>query len=247
MSTINGGWRGPNIVQDGLVLYLDAASPTSYNTFISPTTWRDLSGNENNTTLTNGPTFSSVNGGSITFDNVDDYCITTLNTTPTLNITSQITLDTWITPTALASSLHADGIISKGVSADGNAAIYELLLAPSASINYPYFRLRLATTTVYWPTNIPINLNVPSSIICTYDQAMMRIYVNGVESGTGLSANGNIATNTQQLALGTRFNNIGTSNATFSGNMSQVRIYNRALSSTEISQNFNATRTRFGV
>ena len=68
----NHGWRGPNIARDGLVLYLDAGSPNSYQG--SGTTWRDISKfYQNNGTLTNGPTFSSANGGSIVFDGVDDY------------------------------------------------------------------------------------------------------------------------------------------------------------------------------
>lgn len=53
---------GPNIVEDGLVLYLDAANKKSYPG--SGTVWKDLSGNGNDGTLTNGPTFGSTNLGS---------------------------------------------------------------------------------------------------------------------------------------------------------------------------------------
>lgn len=59
------------IVTNGLVLALDAAKKDSYPG--SGTVWRDISGNGNNGTLTNGPTFNSGNGGSIVFDGVDDY------------------------------------------------------------------------------------------------------------------------------------------------------------------------------
>ena len=62
---------GPDIVTDGLVLALDAASERSYPG--TGTTWTDLSGNSIDGTLTNGPTFSSGNGGSFLFDNDDDY------------------------------------------------------------------------------------------------------------------------------------------------------------------------------
>jgi hypothetical protein len=64
-------FTGPNIVTDGLVLYLDAANQKSYPG--TGTTWNDLSGNGNNGTLVNGPTFNSDNNGSIVFDGVDDY------------------------------------------------------------------------------------------------------------------------------------------------------------------------------
>ena len=65
------GASGPDLVQNGLVLALDASDRNSYPG--SGTTWRDMSGNSNNGTLTNGPTFNSANGGSIVFDGSDDY------------------------------------------------------------------------------------------------------------------------------------------------------------------------------
>jgi len=63
--------RGPKIITNGLILCLDAASTKSYPG--SGTTWFDRSGNGNNGVLTNGPTFSSTNGGSIVFDGTNDY------------------------------------------------------------------------------------------------------------------------------------------------------------------------------
>jgi hypothetical protein len=65
------GSSGPDLVQNGLVLALDAADKNSYRG--TGTTWSDLSGNNNTGTLTNGPTFNGGNGGSIVFDGVDDY------------------------------------------------------------------------------------------------------------------------------------------------------------------------------
>ena len=62
--------HSPRIITDGLVLCLDAANRQSYPG--SGTVWTDLAGS-NNGTLTNGPTFSSANGGSIVFDGVDDF------------------------------------------------------------------------------------------------------------------------------------------------------------------------------
>ena len=60
----------PRTITDGLVLCLDAANTKSYPG--SGTTWTDLSGRGNTGTLTNGPTYSSANGGSIVFDGTDD-------------------------------------------------------------------------------------------------------------------------------------------------------------------------------
>ena len=67
------GWRGPNIVKDGLVLYLDAGSPNSYPLINSSTTWKDISGNANNSSLVNTPTFSTTVGGAFTFNGTNQY------------------------------------------------------------------------------------------------------------------------------------------------------------------------------
>ena len=88
--------HGASIVRNGLVLYLDAANPKSYPG--SGTTWKDLSGNGNNGTLVNGPTFNSANGGSIVFDGTNDYVITTNLLNPTTNPNESVFV--WFNPTA---------------------------------------------------------------------------------------------------------------------------------------------------
>ena len=78
------------IVTNGLVLALDAADRNSYPD--SGTTWTDLSGNGSNGTLINGPTFSSVNGGSIVFDGLNDY----VNISTPVNLTNPSTICAFI-------------------------------------------------------------------------------------------------------------------------------------------------------
>ena len=76
----------------------------------------------------------------------------------------------------------------------------------------------------------------------------MRIYINGIESGTGLAQTGDIQTNTQQLTTGVRFNARGGGNDSFfSGRIYNNKIYNRALSASEVLQNYNAYKSRFGL
>lgn len=237
-----------NIVTDGLVLNLDATNINSYPG--SGNTWTDTSFYRNNGTLTNGPTFLRERGrGSIVFDGVDDYVITAADSTPALDITSQITLEAWIMSTALANANHGDGLNSKGTSSDGNSGVYEMLLIQSSPVNIPFFRMRIGSSTpTYNPTNIPINLNQIYQIVSTYNGSIMRIYVNGVESGTGLTQSGSIETNTQQLTIGVRFNNRGGgSDSFFSGRIYNNKIYNKALSAQEVQQNFNALKSRFGL
>ena len=237
----------PKIVTSGLVFYLDAANIRSYVS--GSTIWNDLTPNINNGNLINGPTFNSANSGSIVFDGTDDYFITPSGLTPTLNITSQITLETWFKSTSLANATQGDNLFSKGLSTDLNSGVYELNLANNTTANRPSFRMRIgASTLTYSPTNILINLNQIYNVTCTYNGSIIRIFVNGVESGSGLSASGTIQNSTQQLAIGVRFvHRTGISDSFFSGDIYLAKIYDRALSTVEVLQNFNATKTRFGL
>ena len=93
MGAITGGAK--NIVTNGLVFYLDAANKLSYPG--SGTAWVDLSGNGNNGTLTNGPTFSSNNAGSIVFDGVDDY----VGRNSSINTGQNFSVFAWVKPGAI--------------------------------------------------------------------------------------------------------------------------------------------------
>ena len=97
MSTV-GNWRGPNIVKDRLVLYLDTNSPNSYKNGVFGTTWKDVSGSNYNGQLINGVAFNSDNGGYFSFDGTDDY-ISLGNVTVAPNLfpnTSGFTWEGWL-------------------------------------------------------------------------------------------------------------------------------------------------------
>jgi hypothetical protein len=85
----NTRWRYvPDVVRDGLIFYFDAGEPSSYSG--SGTTWSDLSGSGNNGTLVNGVSYSNTNGGTLSFDGVNDYVSTT-----SLNLQQNFTLEIW--------------------------------------------------------------------------------------------------------------------------------------------------------
>jgi hypothetical protein len=234
----------PRVITNGLVLYLDAGNQTSY--VGNGTAWRDLTPNGNNGTLTNSPTFTRQSSGAIVFNGSSNYVITPTNLS-SLNLNSSITIDTWFKPTALANASHADGIVSKGLFTDNNSAIYELLIRVTGGINYPFVRISTsAGVQSYAPTQIPTNPNQIYNIVCTYNGSTIRIFVNNVEAGTGAAASGTLVSNTQELAIGTRYLNRGGGNDSFfTGNIYSVKIYNRALSATEIQQNYDAFKGRF--
>lgn len=117
-----GFYRGPHIVTDGLVLALDAANPTSYPG--SGTTWRDLSGNNNSGSLVNGPTFNSVNGGSIVFDGSNDY----VNIPYAGNTSNSFTFTIVMKCNNMDSNTSLNRQTLFGLSQNGNAALDNLML-----------------------------------------------------------------------------------------------------------------------
>jgi hypothetical protein len=248
MSTVNGGWRGPNIVKDGLVLYVDAGSPNSYPLINSRTTWKDISGNGTNGTLTNGPTFNSSNGGSIVFDGVDDF----IEFGDVLDLgTNSLTVNQWVklntvsvVQTFLSKALAAAGAyrFSTGIfyAAPINR-LFAFMYGNSGSDVVPYGSTVLTVNTWFMATYV---FDRSSSI---------KIYYNGVQETltgtatisqwTGLNFQ---SVNPFRIGSYTTSNNTGVLNP-MNGNIAITQVYHRVLTQEEITQNFNATRSRFGV
>ena len=217
-----------DIVRDELVLNLDAGNLASYSG--SGTTWNDLSGYGNNGTLTNGPTYSSANGGSIVFDGVNDKATT--------NITSfgnNTTWEAWVNRTT-------------------NANAYNMFMGRTL----PYFGLRTSNiifsniiggsqqtlnSTGFTPSN---NTWYYLAFTTEYDGAntIPKIYINGVlnNSTTFTGAQGG---STDSFTIGEGRST--TAWYPFDGKVSNVKIYNRTLTATEVLQNYNALATRFGL
>jgi hypothetical protein len=221
------------IVTDGLVLALDAADKNSYPG--SGTTWRDMSGNGNNGTLTNGPTFSSANGGSIVFDGVDDRVIFSNNAT-TMGLISQspMTAEAWVKFNNLSNYTH---II------DGSSNSFHLAVESLADGGSMYFfngnsyqlNSSPAATTGQW-----------YHIVGIQDISEIRIYANGALLTNGTIASGQSALNlsSKTIALGYWENN---NTRHLNGNIAVAKLYKRALSATEVLQNYNAQKSRFNL
>jgi hypothetical protein len=241
MSTAEGGG---DIVRDGLVFYVDAANPRSYVS--GSTIWNDLSRGGNNGTLTNGPTFNSGNGGSIVFDGTNNYVnnIGNINSFSFIQNTGIYTLSAWVKPAVLGTNMYFAGNNSGTRSEKG-------------------FYFGKQTTNDCWLTitngggsnwvlnhsvaNFFLNTTEWVNVICVGNGTINQFYRNGIAfGGTSNITNLTTGTSSQVLVLGS-INNVLAFNYWWSGNISSFQIYNRALSSTEILQNFNATRARFGV
>jgi hypothetical protein len=232
---LNHGWRGPNIVRDGLVLYLDAGSPNSYQG--TGTIWKDISKvNQNNGTLVNGPTFNSANGGSIVFDGVNDY-VDCGNTSIT-NITSpNLTLATIFTSTNINTT---QTIMSKAEA--GGYGLELNVTEPSLQVSIhiggsyrivTYASSNLQSNSIYY-------------VVGTYDNNQIKLYVNGIQVNA-LTMSGSITSTSVPMCLGTNPASGGGGIRYLNGKIYTTQIYNRALSATEVLQNYNATKGRFGL
>ena len=215
----------PKIVTNGLVLCLDAANTKSYVS--GSTVWTDLSRSGNNGTLVNGPTFNSGNGGSIVFDGVNDFVSFSTITNNTY------TIDFWY---KMGGNDGSYGYFAS--SGDNGLAISE-----GGTLNgliYGQF--------YYWNGVVLNNLGIiPSTTNWNHICALINTSINNIQ----IYGNGNQSSTTTVTSMSTSITNIGryiTSNLNFlKGNLASYKVYNRALSATEILQNYNATRARFGI
>ena len=222
-------YTGPTIIKEDLVLHLDAANTKSYVS--GSATWYDLSGNNNNGTLVSGSAFSSANGGSIVFDGVDDYISISQNINP-----PNITLEFFYK--ASVSSPY-EYLISNTRDCCGPYNGYELHIVNGVP------RFSIWNSTQLGLNGTSTLTNQIYHITATYDGSQMKIYQNSILTGLVNSALGIGSSPSFNLAIGGMGLNPAFYNLT--GNIYIGRVYNRALTATEISQNFNATKGRFGL
>jgi hypothetical protein len=221
--------HSPKISTDGLVLCLDAGNPKSYPG--SGTTWTDLSGNGNNGTLINGPTYSSANGGSLVFDGVNDF-INGVHNTQT-NITGDITIECWFRLTNTRSDWVR--IFGKGDSTNRTVGLW---YHQTSSV---FLYQRYGSTNMNASYSSTVSLNTWYHMVGTSSWNSHILYLNNVVRATSSSGT-TFASSTDPYKIG--YGNIHTYHI---GNVSNCRIYNRALTASEIQQNFNALRGRFGI
>lgn len=218
------------IVTNGLILNLDAGFLPSYPT--TGTTWYDLSGNASNSTLTNGPTYDTAVSGNIVFDGIDDQCpfyAPNLGTTTTVEMwTKCINLggkmffgwfgyDVWT---------YGDTV---GYNT-GNSDIYGLSSSQVSSLgivgNWKHLVFEMRSDVPYTNNKIYVN---------SINQSLSQQY--STEISDQRNFNSGYGTICGWLRGGYYMNQ----------QVSTFRVYNRALTQTEITQNYNAQKARFGL
>jgi hypothetical protein len=228
---------GPSIVNlnNGLVLHFDAGNINSYNTVTSTSTWRDISGSGYVATLTNSPIYNPANGGYFQFNGANQYASTSY-TQPAYQSTSSFTWNIWILSNYTSSTNVAATIGNRYYS---NGSTYYDFTKIDNNLNFEYYHTGTTSVTL---TPGTVNTNTWYNIAIVKNTSSFLYYVNGVLTNSYVNPN-STGTNIQGFYIG------GDPGAGEYGsaNISVVSIYNRALSATEVDQNYQALRDRYRI
>jgi formylglycine-generating enzyme required for sulfatase activity len=218
------------MVTNGLVLWLDASITPSYPG--SGTTWTDLSGNRNNGTLTNGPTYNNSDGGSIVFDGVNDY----VNAGNLGTFYPQGTISFWMNSSVVENYRNPFTTnylgSNNGIRFEQSTGALGVVVgnAPGSYAGFFYASSNFISNTWY---HIVLVWNTTSNNVTGYQNNTQKF-----------NSSHNIWPSTlPAITIGNGFDN----SRYFSGKVASLSIYNRALSAAEISQIFNAQKARFGL
>lgn len=236
MSVINGGL---NLVKNGLVFYFDSANTNSYTGTGSE--WSDIASTNYNGTLTNTPTFTQNNKGSFIFDGTNDY----VSTNYTLGFgTSSLTVGFWMSYTQ--SQLSA--IFSRRVGAPSYEQL-SIFISGDANGN------SAGTKIVVNDFNNPASRNAITTgsyndglwhyVTLVRGTSDNKLYIDTTLVNTTVAAAPNLTT-TSKLFFSVFGEGQSPLGFYFKGSLSVVQLYNRALSLSEITQNYKAMKGRFG-
>jgi hypothetical protein len=211
---------GPSVIKSGLVLALDAADINSYPG--TGTTIYDLSGNGNHGTLVNGVGFNQTNGGVLVFDGIDDFVDVT---SPNLASTDY---------TVMGAARYSGGTRGRMINARDN----NWLIGCWANSTENYYALG-------WVSPVQNGANDTNWRIVTaagnigadsYASYTNNILTGGPNNGGAAGPNG--------ITIG----KIGYTNSEYStGEFGFVLVYNRVLTTAEMTQNYNYFKGRFGL
>jgi len=221
---------GPSIVTNSLVFNVDAANVSSYSG--TGNVWNDLSGSNNIKFYSSSaynvnanPTFSSDGGGSLVTTGIFGKSINNSGITGSV----ARSMEAWVK----FNSVAGNAVISIG--GQSASQLYELMAYSNNLIehywgNFTQSSTVLATNTWY-------------HIVIIYDGTTNHyIYINGVQ--VGISATPTLNTSNTPIYVGPA---VTTTWGAFDGKIAALRIYNRALTSSDVTNNFNVLKTRFGL
>jgi len=234
---------GPDIIEDGLVLCLDAANINSYPK--SGTTWSDLSGNGNHGALQNmdGANFSSDNRGSLTFDGTNEKvnCGNFLS-----DAQSALSICVWFKPSYVPSGAQSPfRLVSRYFGTGLTAGIVVLDTYGVTGVDGARFGISNSSNTYYQAKADSVLEAKWLFYVGTFSQAnsKIKIYKNAQELAS-TNTSGTIGAYNYPWTIG-EDNTTASVQEWFDGNMASVSIYNRALTADEIRRNYEATKGRY--
>lgn len=238
--------HGPQIATSGLVFLVDAGNTKSYAG--SGVTWSDLSGSGVNGTLTNGPTYSSANGGSIAFDGVNDCSIFGALT----GSFASFTVIVWFYPTSVSNYQNPVDCNYSYNGTTGNIGP-RLEMDSSGVLGWVYSNVTGSNNQFYAHSVVSSGLaaNTWHCATITYDGGTntSATYYNGNATGLSRTTYGSptgFVGTMNNVNIGRGFH-LGGAERIFAGRVSSTQIYSRALFAAEVMQNFNAFRGRYGL
>ena len=242
----------PKIVTDGLIFYVDASNPKSYDT--TGTTWNDISRNNNNGVLTNGPTYNSSNLGNIVFDGTNDFV--QFNSIPILQFTNTqpYSISMWFYWTPSTTNFYtvfSYGDVAGLFPTTGDKAYYIMLdsgVLSTQSFLFDYYDgsayKSLQGNVGVVPQNSWVNFVATSGTINS--TAGMKVYINGnlARSFTRFGSGSPSSINYTGCNV-----NIAARDSTtfFNGKIASTMVYNKELSSDEVYMNYLAMKGRFNL
>jgi hypothetical protein len=227
-----------NIVTQGLVLDLDAAIQGSYPK--TGTLWTDISGNNNNGTLTNGPAYTGSDYGAIVFDGTNEYVGIPNNSSLNPN-SGSFTIICWVNTDPTDGGDDWDLWVAKRSA--GNNGYY---LGANIGLGGARFMLgndASSRTDTGFISYTPNTWAMFTGVL-NRDTNTQTIIRNNFAQTSSVTPAGGTYNNTATLSIG---GDLGLGQYYVKGQQSVVLIYTRALSATEITQNFNALRGRYGI
>ena len=236
-----GLFHSPKIATDGLILHLDAGNTKSYPG--SGTTWTDLSKENNHATLSNF-TVGSLNGGTLTADGANSFGV--INAAASLQPAS-ITIEVMCKP--IYNGQNYANVISYPPNDDAHQSPYMIyaiyLQHPSGNITGRPLHTRISGFQ-HTSINGLYDFGVWNHLVISFHNQAVKYYRDGVLKDTDTNSAATISYSgyeNQNVFIGQ--NPSGSED--FEGEYSNVKLYNRALTDAEVSQNFNAIRGRFGL
>jgi hypothetical protein len=226
----------PKIVTDGLVFCVDSGNTKSYNSSSNPSGWTNLM-DYNTGSLTAVAVGTSSNAGSLRFEGASS--VVAFQENSALN-TNSLTIEVWTKP--------GNNAVQSGFFFEkGNVNTQYSLFLEGAALR---FRINYVPGTLVDMTLSPFTDYINSSsffqIVATYTSGDRRLYINANQVSSSTQT-GSITTNANGMSVGMYGGFNGSHGYPYYGNISMVRVYNKALSPNEVSQNYNALKGRYGL